>query len=116
MRVLLDECIPRKFKNSLAGHDCSTVPEVGLAGKKNGELLSLAEQNGFEVFLTLDKGLRYQQNLAQRNIAIIIIRATSNRISDLLPHAEACLVQIKIHPIRRSGFGWGLGPVSFLIP
>jgi hypothetical protein len=66
--------------------------------------------------LTLDKGLRYQQNLAQRNIAIIIIRATSNRISDLLPHAEACLVQIKIHPIRRSGFGWGLGPVSFLIP
>jgi predicted nuclease of predicted toxin-antitoxin system len=95
MRILLDECIPRKFKNSLAGHDCSTVPEVGLAGKKNGELLSFAEQNGFEVFLTLDKGLRYQQNLAQRNIAIIIIRATSNRISDLLPHAEACLVQIR---------------------
>ena len=95
MRVLLDECIPRKFKNSLVGHDCSTVPEVGLAGKKNGELLFLAEQNGFEVFLTLDKGLQYQQNLAQRNIAIIVIRARSNRIGDLLPHAESCLEQIR---------------------
>ena len=94
MRVLLDECIPRKFKNSLVGHDCSTVPEVGLAGKKNGELLSLAEQNGFEVFLTLDKGPQYQQNLAQWNIAIIIIRAPSNRIRDLLPHANACLLLI----------------------
>jgi|ERR1022692_1223057 predicted nuclease of predicted toxin-antitoxin system len=95
MRVLLDECIPRKFKNALVGHNCSTVPEVGLAGKKNGELLSLAAQNGFEVFLTLDKGLQYQQNRVHRNIAIIIIRATSNRISDLLPHAEACLAQIR---------------------
>ena|ERR1035438_4469293 len=115
MKVLLDECIPRKFKNSLAGHDCSTVPEVGLAGKKNGELLSLAEQNGFDVFLTLDKGLQYQQNLAHRNIAIIIIRAASNRISDLLPHAGACLAQIKVHPIWRSGFGWRLALLSFLI-
>src|SRR5271169_2239792 len=95
MRVLLDECIPRKFKNRLVGHNCSTVPEVGLAGKKNGELLLLAEQNGFEIFVTLDKGLKYQQNLAQRNIAVIIIRAMSNRISDLLPHAEACLVDIR---------------------
>jgi Domain of unknown function (DUF5615) len=95
MRVLLDECIPKKFKNSLIGHDCSTVPEVGLAGKKNGELLSLAEQSGFDVFLTLDKGLQYQQNLAKRNVAIIIVRARSNRISDLLPHVEACLAQIR---------------------
>lgn len=95
MRVLLDECVPRKFKYSLAGHDCSTAPEVGLAGKKNGELLSLARQKSFEVFVTLDKGLQYQQNLAQRNIAIIVIRARSNRIGDLLPHAEACLEQIR---------------------
>jgi hypothetical protein len=95
MRVLLDECIPRKFKNVLIGYNCSTVPEVGLAGKKNGELLSLAEQSGFDVFLTLDKGLQYQQNLAHRSIAIIVIRAASNRISDLLPHTEACLVQIR---------------------
>jgi hypothetical protein len=45
MKVLLDECLPRKFKNHLTEHECSTVPEAGWAGKKNGELLSLAEQS-----------------------------------------------------------------------
>jgi hypothetical protein len=91
MKVLLDECIPRKLKNSLQGHDCQTVPEAGLAGQKNGALLSLAESDGFEVFLTMDKGLEYQQNLAGRAIAIIILRAQSNRLADLLPHLPACI-------------------------
>jgi hypothetical protein len=54
MRVLLDECVPRKFRNFLPDYDCHTVPEEGLAGKKNGELLSLAEKSGFQVFLTRD--------------------------------------------------------------
>jgi hypothetical protein len=53
MKVLLDESVPRKFRNHLTGHDCCTVPEEGLASKKNGELLSFAEKSGFEVFLTL---------------------------------------------------------------
>ena len=60
MKVLLDECIPRKLKYPLADHDCKTVPEAGLAGQKNGLLLSLAEAAGFELFLTMDKGLQYQ--------------------------------------------------------
>ena len=51
MKVLLDECIPRKFKNCLPGHECQTVPIAGFAGKKNGELLRLAEAEGFDVFL-----------------------------------------------------------------
>jgi hypothetical protein len=55
-RLLLDECIPRKFKNHLPGHDCLTVPDAGWAGKKNGELLSLAENAGFQVFVSLDQG------------------------------------------------------------
>jgi hypothetical protein len=75
MRVLLDECIPRKFKSELTGHECSTVPECGLAGKKNGELLASAERQGFEAFVTLDRGIQYQQNLAGRAIALLIIRA-----------------------------------------
>jgi hypothetical protein len=56
MKVLLDECIPRKLKSAFAEHDCMTAPEAGLAGKKNGVLLSLAESAGFDVFLTLDRG------------------------------------------------------------
>src|SRR5580693_8670534 len=90
MRILLDECIPRRLGNEFADHECQTVPEVGLAGKKNGVLLSLAEAAGFEVFLTLDKGLQYEQNLTGRNIAILIVRAKSNRLADLLPHVPSC--------------------------
>jgi len=70
MRVLIDECILRKFKLCLTPYDCQTVPEAGLAGKKNGELISLAEGR-FDVLLTLDKGLEFQQNLTGRKIAIV---------------------------------------------
>jgi hypothetical protein len=91
MRLLLDECVPRKLKNYLSGIDCQTVPEAGLAGKKNGELLRLAELSGFKAFLTVDQGIEYQQNLQQRSIAIIVIQAQSSRLDDLLPHAPEIL-------------------------
>jgi len=91
MKLLLDECVPRKFRNLLPGHDCRTVPEEGMAGKNNGELLSLAEKSGFQVFLTLDHGLEYEQNLERRSIAIILIRAKSNCLADLLPHSPEIL-------------------------
>jgi hypothetical protein len=67
------------------------VPEVGLAGKKNGELLVLAEKSGSEVFLRLDRGLAYQQNLQGRNVAIILIRVPSNRLTDRLPCSSEVL-------------------------
>src|ERR1700682_5428750 len=91
MKVLLDECIPRKFKRSVAGHECVTVPEAGLAGKKNGELLSLAKSVGFGIFVTMDKGMEYEQNLGGLTIAIIILRAKSNRLADIVPLAGECL-------------------------
>jgi hypothetical protein len=94
MRVLIDECIPRKFKFSLAPHDCQTVPEAGFAGKKNGELLRLAE-GMFDVFVTLDKGVAFQQNVADRKIAVVIIRSKSNRLVHVQQHAEACLAAIQ---------------------
>ena len=84
----------RKFKAELGGYDCSTVPECGLAGKKNGELLALAETQGFDAFVTLDRGIQYQQNLAGRSIAVLIIRANSNRLTDLLPQVTECLDQL----------------------
>jgi hypothetical protein len=95
MKILLDECIPRKFKHSFSEHACQTVPEAGLAGRKNGELLSLAEQRGFDVFLTMDKGIEYEQSLAGRSIAVLILRAKSNQLTDLLPHVAACLAQLR---------------------
>jgi predicted nuclease of predicted toxin-antitoxin system len=90
MRILIDECVPRRFKFNLAGQgrQCSTVAEAGLAGKKNGELLQLAEPV-FDVFVTVDQGFEYQQNLAGRKIAVVIIHALSNRFADVEPHAAA---------------------------
>ena len=84
MRVLLDECLPRKPKNDLPGHDVSTVPERRWRGLKNGELLRLAE-NTFEVFITADQGIRYQQNLRGKNIAVIVLAAQNNQIETLRP-------------------------------
>jgi len=76
MRLLIDECAPRALKSFLVaeGHACLSVQEAGWAGKRNGDLLKLAE-GSFDVFITLDTNLQYQQNLAGRQIAIIVIRA-----------------------------------------
>ena len=90
-RVLLDECVPRKFKEDFPGHECVTVPELGLAGKKNGELLSLAEEAGFQVFITLDQGIEYEQNLMGRRIAIVLVCARSSRLVDLVPRVAKIL-------------------------
>lgn len=93
MRILIDECLPRKIKASFPMHECTTVQEAGFAGKQNGDLLSLAEGN-FDVFLTVDKGIRYQQNLSGRKIAVVTIRAISNDIDDILPHVSDCLIAL----------------------
>ncbi|HYM06931.1 MAG TPA: DUF5615 family PIN-like protein [Terriglobales bacterium] len=100
MKLLLDECVPRKLKNNLIGHECQTVPEAGLAGKKNGELLSLAQAAGFEVFVTIDRGIEYEQNLVRRDIAVIMVRAKSSRLADLLPLVPEVLKQL---PLAKNG-------------
>lgn len=95
MRILLDECIDERLRNSLSDHDCQTARYAGLAGLKNGELLAAAETASFDVFLTVDQGIEYEQNLTGRKVAIIILRAKSNRLKDLLPLMPACLARIE---------------------
>jgi hypothetical protein len=80
------------------GHDVRTVPEMGWSGKKNGELLQLMAAKGFEVFITVDQTLRYQQNLQAAAVAVVVLVAASNRLTDLLPlmpSARAALASIK---------------------
>src|SRR5215213_88544 len=84
MRVLLDECLPRKLKRELLGHEVKTVPEAGWSGKKNGELLRLAGE-AFDVFVTVDQNLRYQQNLVTVPLAVILLIARDSRLETLLP-------------------------------
>ncbi|MEZ4669953.1 MAG: DUF5615 family PIN-like protein [Anaerolineae bacterium] len=84
MRVLIDECLPRKLKRELSEHDAKTVAEMGWTGIKNGALLRLmAEQ--FDAFITIDQNMQYQQNLQNAPLGIILLSAFSNRIEDLLP-------------------------------
>jgi len=84
MRVLLDECLPKRLKRLLVGHEVVTVPEAGWAGKQNGELVRLAA-GGFDAFITIDKNLVYQQNLASIGFGVIVLSARSNRLADLEP-------------------------------
>ena len=95
MRVLIDECIDERLRNFLPGHDCQTARYAGLAGLSNGELLTAAETAGFEVLLTVDQGIGYEQNLRSRKIAIVLFRAETNRLSDLLPLVAVALKRLE---------------------
>jgi predicted nuclease of predicted toxin-antitoxin system len=75
MKLLLDENLPHQLRHELPGHDCFTVAYMGWAGIENGELLALAASDGFEVFLTKDANLQYEQNLKDFPIAVVVLRA-----------------------------------------
>ena len=90
MRVLLDECLPRRLKRDIVGHDARTVPEMGWASKRNGELLTLAARQ-FDVFLTVDRNLSYPQDVSAFDIAVVVLIAQSNSIDNLRPLAPKIL-------------------------
>ena len=84
MKLLLDECIDRKFAKEFVDYEIKTVPQMGWAGIKNGQLLAQAQAE-FDVFITVDQNLSFQQNLSQFDIAVIVLQASSNRLADLKP-------------------------------
>lgn len=85
MRVLLDEQLPRQLAQELSGHDVRTVQQQGWAGLTNGELLQGAAAESFDVFLTADQNLEFQQNLVRSPLRVIVLVAPSNALEDLLP-------------------------------
>lgn len=84
MRVLIDECLPKRLKWDLPEHQVFTVQERGWSSKENGELLQLASGQ-FEVLITVDQSLKYQQNLSQFNLAVVVLVAPNNRYETLKP-------------------------------
>lgn len=90
MKLLLDECIDRRLARELPGHFIRTVPQMGWATIKNGRLLRLAEKE-FDVFVTVDRNLSFQQHLPKFDIAVAVLRAKSNRLEDLRPLASPLL-------------------------
>ena len=85
MRVLLDEQLPRQLAREITGHEVSTVQRRGWAGLKNGELLRRAADARFEAFVTADRNLEYQQNLARSLLGVLVLVSPSNALEDLLP-------------------------------
>jgi len=84
VKLLLDESLPRRLKSLFVTHETHTVPEMGWQGTTNGELLRLAAVE-FDVFVTADQNLQYQQNLAGVDIGIIVMAAVTTRLDDLRP-------------------------------
>ena len=85
MRILLDENLNWRLKRDLSGHDVESVPLLGWAGIQNGELLRQAANNGYEVLISMDSNMAYQQNLPVQSIALIVLHAPSNRLADTQP-------------------------------
>jgi hypothetical protein len=85
VRVLLDECVDWRLIRDLAGHDVATVRAMGWMGVKNGNLLALASSQSFEVLITVDGNLSFQQNLASSEVAVVVLQARTNRLADLRP-------------------------------
>ena len=93
VKVLLDECVDRRFARDLVGHAVTTVPKRGWSGIKNGELLALAEKE-FDVFITVDQKLATQQDLKTFRIPVILIRARTNRLEHIRPLAAELLERL----------------------
>ena len=94
MRVLLDEDLPHKLRLAILNHDVSTVAYVGWSGLQNGDLLRVAEEAGFEVFLTADKKLSYQQNLTGRALAIVVLSTLDWEI--MKPHLSRIVAAVNV--------------------
>lgn len=95
MKVLLDECLPKKLKHEFPGHDTIMVQEMGWAGVKNGDLLRMIHGTDIEVFVTIDSNLEYQQNLNILNFGVIVLNAPDNAIDSLRPLVPQILAALK---------------------
>ncbi len=93
LRVLLDESVPRGLRQLLPGAQVSTVQEVGWAGHANGALLALASE--FSVFVTADRGIEHQQNLAPLQFGAVLLVAKSNRLEAYRPLAEEIVAAVE---------------------
>ena len=91
MRLLLDENLPKRLKTDFAGHEIYTVRDKGWNGIKNGQLLQLMVENGFDALLTFDKNLQHQQNFQKYTIAVFVLSALNNT------YLELTKLSLKVH-------------------
>jgi hypothetical protein len=94
VRVLLDECVDWRLAREIVGHDVRTARQMGWTAITNGELLTLASEH-FDVFVTVDRNLSFQQNLAGIRIGVVVLQARSNRLADLRPLVPRVIAAIE---------------------
>jgi len=94
VKVLLDECVDWRLARDIVGHDIKTASQMGWTTIKNGELLALAAEH-FDVFITVDRNLTFQQKLTSLPIAVIVLQAKTNRLADLSPLVPKLLTAIE---------------------
>jgi hypothetical protein len=94
VKVFLDECVDWRLARDIVGHDVKTARQMGWTTIKNGTLLSLASQQ-FDVFVTVDRNLSFQQNLDRFSIAVVVLQATTNRLADLKPLVPSLMAAIE---------------------
>ena len=92
--MLLDECVPKRLKREFSDYEISTVDEAGFKGLKNGNLIRAADGK-YDVLITVDKNMRYQQNISKLPLAIIVLSSFSNRFESLMPLVPKALESLK---------------------
>jgi hypothetical protein len=94
VKIVLDECVDWRLARAITGHEIRTARQMGWAAIANGELLALAAQS-FDVFVTVDRNLSFQQHLPVLPIAVIVLCARTNRLSDMLPLVPGLLTALR---------------------
>ena len=91
MKILLDECVSRKAKRLFEQYEVTTVPEMGFDGLKNGKLLTATEEAGFDILLTIDKNMNYQQNISKYDLILVVfdvLKSGVKYMEELMPEFE----------------------------
>jgi predicted nuclease of predicted toxin-antitoxin system len=95
VRVLIDECLNWRLGRALPGHFCTSMQHMGWSGLRNGELLEKMRQERFDVLITGDRNLQFQQNLPGARVAVIVLRAGSTRLAETLPLMSPLLTLLR---------------------
>lgn len=94
MKILLDECVTKHLKAHLTGHEVFTAKEMGWGGIKNGRLMMLCVDQHFDILLTIDKNLQYQQNLEKYPISVIVLNSLTSKVEELITFLPKLLPQL----------------------
>lgn len=106
MKILLDECLNWRLKREFESHEVSAVQELGWSGVVNGELLRLASESSFEVLITIDKNLEFQQNIKKYQLIIVVLQARLNKMEYLRPLIPIVLRKL---PMMKHGETYEIG-------